>query len=382
MLQRGTGRNGLRTRNSAIASGFALLLGAFVFSPGHPALAGPNSAATETGQGKMINIFVTVRDKKGRIVSDLTSNDFILAEDGRPQNLQYLAKAASQPLILGLLVDTSPSQNRELDRERSASGDFFDQMVREDMDKAFVIHFDHEVELLQDLTASHQKLEQALATLQTSQVSQSQGNNSQDTDSGQGPGGRGSGMRFHRGGAQLYDAVYLASNELMKKQNGRKAVILLSDGVDRGSKETLDSSLEAAQRANTIIYSVLVKGEQEYQGGGGRGGFGYPGMGGPGMGRRGGGGRGYPQENRPDPKKILGQLSSETGGRLFEASKKMPLTDIYGQIEEDLKNQYNLGYTPSRAEGMETGFHHIQLTTTNKDDAVAVRSGYYSGDFR
>jgi|HubBroStandDraft_4_1064222.scaffolds.fasta_scaffold22648_2 VWFA-related protein len=376
-----------------IAGGAALLLGSLALTMSHPAFADPISGVNpSSGTGlvspssgspnpesktrqRMVNVFATVRDKKGKVVSDLTSNDFILSEDGRPQSLQYFAKSGSQPLTVGLLVDTSPGQNRELDQERSASGSFFDQMVHEETDKAFVIHFDREVELLQDLTASHQKLEQALVALQTPQFKSSQDSNSPDPDSTQTQGGRGAGMRSH-GGAQLYDAVYLASDELMKKQTGRKALILLSDGVDSGSKETLDHALEAAQRANTIIYTVLLKSEEENQGGGNRVGFGLPGMGGGGMGRR--GGSRAPQENRPDPKKTLEQISRQTGGRLFEASRKDTLDQIYSQIEEDLRNQYNLGYTPDRAEATDVSYHKLSLTTAKKDLAVQVREGYYS----
>lgn len=184
---------------------------------------------------------------------------------------------------------------------------------------------------------------------------------------------------MHRGGAQLYDALYLASNELMKKQTGRKAIILLSDGVDRGSKETLTSALETAQRANTIVYSVLIKSNEDANGSSGRGGFGFPGMGGPGMGRR-GGGRGSPQQNQLDGKKILEQISSETGGQLFEASKKLPLDQIYKQIEDDLRGQYNLGYTPTPAGDSGAGFHKIQLTTTKKNLIVQTRTGYFSDE--
>jgi VWFA-related protein len=331
-------------------------------------------------QSTTVTIFATVQDKKGNIVTDLSASDFVLTEDGRAQSLQYFSKAAGQPLTLGLLVDTERSQMQNIDQERSASGAFFEQMVRADQDKAFVIHFDSEVELLQDLTASQDKLEKGLQNLQTSQSSQSQNGSSTDTDSsGQMPGGRGSRGSMRRGGAQLYDAIYLASNELMKKQTGRKAIVLLSDGIDRGSKETLTSALEAAQRANTIVYSVLIKSGEDAYGSSGRGGFGFPGMGGPGMGRR-GGGRGYPQENRVDGKQILEQISAETGGQFFEASKKLPLEEIYKQIEDDLRGEYNLGYTPTRAEDSGAGFHKIQLTTTKKNLTVQTRTGYYSDE--
>lgn len=108
----------------------------------------------------------------------------------------------------------------------------------------------------------------------------------------------------------------------------------------------------------------------------GGGGMGGP-MGGGGMGRRGGGG--YPsQQERPDGKKILEQISKQTGGRLFEVSKKQPIDDIYNQIEEELRNQYNLGYTPDRAGGASEGYHKIQLTSSRKDTVVQTRDGYYA----
>jgi VWFA-related protein len=170
----------------------------------------------------------------------------------------------------------------------------------------------------------------------------------------------------------------------MKKQTGRKALIILSDGVDRGSKETLDYAMESAQRADTIVYSILFKDDEAYDGDR-RGGFGgIPGMGGPGagggMGRHGGGGRGgYPsRESRPDGKKVLEQISKQTGGRMFEVSRKMPVDQIYSEIEEELRTQYSLGYTPARAEGSAAGYHKIQLTTKKKDLAVQARDGYYS----
>ena len=141
----------------------------------------------------------------------------------------------------------------------------------------------------------------------------------------------------------------------MKKQPGRKAVIVLSDGVDMGSKESLEAAIESAQRANTIVYSILFKDDEAYGNGGGFGrtGISIPGMGVPGMGRGGMGGRegaaaGYPEEHA-DGKKILERISKETGGRMFEVSKKEPVNQIYSQIQEELRNQYSLGYTPNPA---------------------------------
>src|ERR1700756_3408347 len=228
-------------------------------------------------------------------------------------------------------------------------------MMRADKDKAFIIHFDREVELLQDLTNSNEKLEAALGKLTTPQpqFSRTSGGDPNDQggdrDGGYG-GSRGSGRhRMGGGGTLLYDAIYLASDELMKKQQGRKALIVLSDGVDRGSKETLESAIEAAQKADTLVYCVLFKGEEGFDRE--RGGFGSPRIGGGGMGgpmgggggrRRGGGG--YPQEQRPDGKKVMERISKETGGHFFEASKKEPIDQIYKTVEEELRNEYNLGF--------------------------------------
>ena len=334
--------------------------------PGHP-------VSTVSVNVNVVMVLATVRDKHGKVVSNLNKDDFALTEDGRPQNIHYFTHENDLPLTLGLLVDTSLSQRRVLDQERSASRSFLDQMVREDTDKAFVIHFDREVELLQDLTPSHEKLEASLDSLQTPQFTQ----DPQNTPSSGPQSPRGSRRTWSGGGTLLYDAVYLASDELMKKQEGRKAVVELSDGVDRGSKESLATAIESAQRADTVVYSILFK-DDEGQSSFGRPGWGGPGMGGGGMGRRGGGGQRYPREERPDGKKVLERISNETGGRLFEISKKQPIEEIYAQIEDELRHQYSLGYTPDRGSTAAEGYHKIQLTTKQKGLTVQTREGYYA----
>jgi VWFA-related protein len=325
---------------------------------------------TMSVQVKVVNVLATVRDKHGKIVNGLTKDDFTVTEDGRPQTLKYFARETDLPLTLGLLVDTSMSQRRVLGKERDASQNFLAQVLREDKDKAFVIHFDREVELSQDLTSSNEKLRAALQSLQTPQFTRTRGGGG----GGPWPGsGRGSG--HHGGGTLLYDAVFLASDELMEEHPGRKALIVLSDGVDMGSKESLESAIESAQRANTIVYSILFKDDEAYgnSGGFGRTGISIPGMGGGGMGGPGRGGRRFPQEH-VDGKKVLERISNETGGRLFEVSKKQPVEQIYSQIQEELRNQYNLGYTPSAAE---PGYHKIQVAAKKKDLVVQARNGYY-----
>ncbi len=340
---------------------------------------------TMSVQVKVVSVFATARDKHGKIVNDLDKNDFTLSEDGRSQNLRYFTRETDLPLTLGLLVDTSMSQRRVLGEERSASQSFLTQMLREDKDKAFVIHFDRDVELLQDLTSSHEKLQAALESLDTPQLTRASARNGGgNSDPNSSPGsGRGGG--HHRGGGTtLYDSVYLASNELMEKQQGRKAVVVLSDGVDMGSKESLDEAIESAQRANTVVYSILFKDDEAYGNGGGgygRTGISIPGMGGPGMGRGGMGGPGrggrrYPEEHA-DGKKVLERMSKETGGRMFEVSKKESVDQIYAQIQEELRNQYSLGYTPDRGGASESGYHKIQVAAKKKDVVVQAREGYY-----
>jgi VWFA-related protein len=312
---------------------------------------------------KVVNVLATVRDKHGKTISNLTKEDFALTEDGKPQTITYFARESDLPLRLGLLVDTSLSQRRVLEEERTASYSFLDHLLRVDKDLAFVIHFDREVELLQEFTPLRPKLQAALQLLQTPQFDGG-GRGGRGSGGGGGYGGGGGGQRQRGGGTLLYDAVYLASNELMSKQQGRKALIILSDGVDHGSKETLATAIEVAQRADTVVYSILFKDNEGY---GSRSGW-------TGGGRRGGRG---PQQERPDGKKILEQISKETGGRLFEVSKKETVDKIYAQIEEELRSQYSLGYPLDKNAG--AGYHKIQVAAKQKDLIVQARDGYYLG---
>jgi len=321
-------------------------------------------------QVKVVSVLGTVRDKKGQLVDYLGKDDFAIDEDMHPQSITYFSRDTDLPLTLGLLVDTSGSQRRVLSDERDASQGFLDDSLRADKDQAFLIHFDREVELLQDLTSSRDKLQHGLDQMDKPEFGQP--NQQSQSPRGQYPqtggGGRGG---FGGGGTLLYDAIYLASEDVIKKQQGRKALVVLSDGVDHNSKESLESAIATAQRADTIVYSIYFAGDQPTQnpfggfGGGGRGGGG---------GRHGGGGR-YPQEERVDGKKILEKISKETGGRLFEVTKKETVAQIYTEIGQELRNQYSLGYTPMPDSGY--GYHKIHLTVKQKDMAVQTRDGYY-----
>ena len=345
-----------------------------------------SSQGTYKVTSRVVNVPATVRNKHGQIMRDLNQQDFTLTEDGRPQQIRYFTKETDLPLTLGLLVDTSLSQRRVLDQERTASYKFLDYMLRQ-QDKTFLIHFDRYAELLQDLTADRQKIQSSLDGLHMPDREERASNDPNDPrDPGNGggyprggggspfPGGGGSpfpgggggwpgghrrgggypggGGRNRTPGTVLYDAAFLASDELMKPIQGRKALIILTDGVDTGSKVSLDRAIEAAQRADTIVYGILYSDASAY---GGFGGFGG---------------------NPADGKRVLERIATETGGRMFEVSSKLPIENVYAQIADELRNQYSLGYTPDQP-GEVGSYHKIQVKTNQKDLIVQARAGYY-----
>jgi VWFA-related protein len=317
----------------------------------------------------VVNVLATVRDHKGRIVSNLSKDDFILEEDGKQQEIRYFSRQTDLPLTIGLLIDTSISQLHLIEDERSASYQFLDQVLRPEQDQAFVIKFDFDAELLQDLTNSRASLQKALNALKVPLQLRRSENGSEGPlwpsvvlaqwpggiPSGRRGGGRrrgpypGGQQRTQRGGTVMYDSVFLASDEILRNQQGRKAIILISDGVDHGSKVNEKEATDAAHRADTLVYSVRYYDSSVYSGTfGGKDATGA---------------------------RALRTLSQETGGRMFEVSKKLTLKEIYDQIQEELRNQYNLGYTPSDTGG--SGFRHIKLLTKDEKLEVVTRAGYY-----
>lgn len=349
--------------------------------------------ATFSTDVKVVNVFATVRDKQGKVVSTLTKDDFTVLENGIRQPITYFSKEVDQPLLLGLLVDTSNSQRRVLPQEKSASYEFLDKVLKPERDKTFVIHFDFETELLQDLTSSRADLRRALDQLELpagrgGQRAGNQGGNQGGGYPGGGqrssgipgigggigfpgggigfPGGRGGGRRsgggYPRqggqqgggrgvaGGTTLYDAVYLASDEVLRKRPGRKALILLTDGMDTGSKTSLTAAIESAQRADTMVYSILFSDALAYGGG-----FGGP--------------------SGAEGKRVLQRLAQETGGSFYEVSKKHSIDQIYAELQEELRNQYSLGYSPTG--GADSSFRSIKVTVKQRDMIVQAREGYY-----
>jgi VWFA-related protein len=371
----------LITRRRALFSGVALLSAARRIKSQDT-----QQAPKFSSNVKVVNVFATVRDKEGKIVRNLTKDDFLLEEDGHPQTIRYFAQQSDLPLTLGLLVDTSGSERRMLGTERQASYTFFEKMLRPDKDKAFLIHFAHDVELLQDLTSSRERLERSLDELDKPEWAQA-GNPPPGGATGGNPGpwggggsagggyGRHGGGGYHRhiGGTAFFDAVYLASDDLMRKQTGRKALIMLTDGEDNASKVSLEEAIRTTQRADTLAYSVRIADDQQYR---------SVGFGSPSMGRHGGWGGGPygrgPYVNHVDGKKILQQISKQTGGSYFEVSKKKSVDQIYTEIEEELRNQYSLGYSSDKPDS-EAGYRKIQVSVKQKGLTVQARDGYFVG---
>jgi VWFA-related protein len=282
----------------------------------------------------VVNIFCSVRDKKNGLIGNLSKDDFTVLEDGKPQPIKYFAKETDLPLTIGLLIDVSGSQARLIEDERHAAYQFFSQVLRK-KDMAFLISFGPEAELLQDFTNSPRLLEDALKNLHVES----------------GVGGLHPGPVPTSGpprGTVLYDAVYLAATDRLQKEVGRKAMVLITDGMDQGSRLKKEAAIESAQKADSIIYSVYYVDSSAYYG------FGI----------------GVSDSN-------LKQMSEDTGGRLLRVDRKNRLTDIFNQIQEEMRSQYAIGFTSSN-EKKDGSFRRIEIHTRDKNLKVQARKGYYA----
>ncbi len=358
---------------------------------GRPTFRADVNEATFSVDVDVVNFLATVRDRDGRIIKDLTKDDFILKEQNQPQEIKYFARQTNLPLTIGLLVDVSGSQINLIESERRASYQFLEQVLRPEQDLTFVIKFAGEVELLQDLTGSREDLQDALHRLgapiqyQRPHFFSFQGWPGGTTPGGGGlpggspgwPGSRGGGnsgspyptpriptvgMPNKAAGTSMYDAVFLAADEVLAPQEGRKAVILISDGIDTTSMMSQREAVEAAQRSDVIVYSIHYYDSGAYMGRGGR-----RGSWGGGIGRGGGSGS--------EGAVTLSWMSNRTGGRMFTARDERSLTHVFDQIQEELRNQYSIGYSPSLEAGQ--SFRKVKLTTRNKKLKVQTREGYY-----
>jgi VWFA-related protein len=278
----------------------------------------------------IVNVLATVRSKNGGLVGNLSKEDFTIFENGQKQDLKYFTRETDLPLTLGLLVDVSKSMEALIEVEKQAAGRFFGEVLRE-KDQAFIISFGSEAELLQDYTNSRRLLQKGLDQLRL---------NAPVEGLHPGPVPTAHAIR----GTILWDAVYLAAAEQLKNQVGRKALIIISDGVDHGSRYRLDQAIKAAQMADAIVYGIVYS-DPRYSGWGGDG--------------------------------DLKRLATETGGRTLRIDRKHSLPDIFKEIQEELRTQYALGYTPANST-KDGSFRKIEIKTPDKDLKVQARKGYFA----
>lgn len=280
----------------------------------------------------LVNLYVTVRGKDKRILTDLSKEDFQVLEDGQPQEISDFAREVNLPLTFGMLIDTSISQMRVLTMEQDAADRFLGRVLRP-KDLAFVLSFDLNVDLLGDFTSERRQLMDAIRRARI--------NGANTPMMVQGP------VAQRPTGTKMYDAIYLACREKLSGEAGRKAVILLTDAMDFGSSETLESALETAQRTDTVIHVIGVA---DY------GFYGYGGY----------SGEGYAKK-----------LAEQTGGRSIFVNNEKKLEEAFSQISEELRTQYVLSYYPTNRT-KDGKFRKIEIKVKRDDTKALARKGYYA----
>ena len=299
------------------------------------------SVATFKLEVNLVNLFFTVKDKNGELVPHLTKDDCTVLEDKVPQKIKTFVAETNQPLTLGILLDTSGSQERVLPLEQQAGSQFLEQVLRK-KDEAFLLSFDVNVDILQDFTSNAHMLARAM---DKAEINTAGGNGGGIPGLGGGPVPIGTPK-----GTLLYDAVYLASNDKLNQETGRKAMIILTDGEDEGSRTKINDAIAAAQKSNAIIYVILIADTGFY----GNFGFGYSGY------------------------SAAKKMAEETGGRVINVGNNgRKLEDAFQQIEDELRTQYVASYTPSNAK-LDGTFRHIGVECRGDGLKVQVRKGYFA----
>jgi VWFA-related protein len=286
----------------------------------------------------VVQLFFNVKDKHGALIPNLTKNDFEVSEDGKPQTIKYFTAETNLPLTLGIMIDASGSQRNVIDMEKEVGGAFLRQILT-DKDEAYVISFDISVDLLQDFTRDVHRLQAALNKAKVNV----------DYTSGGIPGMGGGPVPQHNSpGTLLYDAVYLSAHDMLAKEVGRKAMVLLTDGQDEGSRLKIQDAIEAAQKADAIVYVLLCADRGFY------GGFGYSG------------------------EYDMRKLTEQTGGRVINVGNKFDkLREAFDQIAAELRSQYNIGYTPTNTK-LDGTYRKLEIKD-KQGYKIQARAGYYAG---
>lgn len=290
--------------------------------PQEPAVQGP----TIKTQVNLVNLFVTVRDKSKHIVTDLKQEDFKVSEDGEDQKIAFFSKEVTLPITLGLLMDTSGSEQYMLGAIQDGASSFLNRVMRKG-DEAMIISFDLDVDLLADFTEDRSILDRAIHKAQVNAGGPMMT-----------PGTLPSGNI----GTDFYDALYLACHDQLASEAGRKAIVVLTDAQDEGSKVRVEEAIEAAQRTDTVVHILLVY-DPHYGANSG----------------------------------VAKKITDETGGRMIVVNNEKHLMEAFDQISEELRSQYTLGYYPTNS-AHDGKFRKIKVEVTNHDDKVLARKGYYA----
>jgi VWFA-related protein len=274
----------------------------------------------------LVNLFVTVRDKKKHVIPNLKKEDFRIFENEQEQKVAFFSAETTLPITLGLLIDTSGSEQNRLPAEQEAASRFLNQVLRKG-DEAMVISFDLDVDMLSDFTDDHAQLQRAIHHAQVNAA---------------GPMVTPGTLPSGPNGTHFYDAVWVACGEKLATEAGRKALVIITDAEDFGSKVRLEEAIEAAERTNTVVHVLLVHDP----------GYGW----------------------RPD---VAHKMADQTGGRVIEVSSEKHLQEAFDQISEELRQQYTLGYYPTN--GTRDGtFRKIKVETVDRDMRALARKGYYA----
>ncbi|MGB2670691.1 MAG: VWA domain-containing protein [Candidatus Acidiferrum sp.] len=295
---------------------------ALAAKPQEPAVQGP----TIKSQVNLVNLFVTVRDKSKHIVTNLTQDDFKVSEDGQDQKIAFFSKEVTLPITLGLLMDTSGSEQNMLGAIQDGASSFLNRVMRKG-DEAMIISFDLDVDLLADLTDDRSQLNRAIHRAQVNAG---------------GPMMTPGTLPTGNIGTDFYDALYLACHDELASEAGRKAVVVLTDAEDNGSKVKVEEAIEAAQRTDTVVHILLV----------------------------------YDPHNGANSG-VAKKITDETGGRMIVVNNEKHLQEAFDQISEELRSQYTLGYYPTN-NARDGNFRKIKVEVSNHDDKVLARKGYYA----
>jgi VWFA-related protein len=285
---------------------------------------------------QVVNLYFNVKDKRGALIPNLKKEDFQVSEDGKPQTIKYYAAESNQPLTLGLLIDTSGSQTQVLPMEQEVGAAFLRDVLTP-KDLAFLINFDIAVSLLQDSTSDTARLRRAM---EQTKINDGGGSGA----GGIAGAGQGTIPVLRPKGTLLYDAVYLAANEKLRQESGRKALVLLTDGGDQGSDETLANAIEAAEKSEVIVYVIMIADRAHFMPG----------------------------------DREMHKLADQTGGRVIDVGNDpKKLRHAFDQIGTELRSQYMIGYIPSNT-ALDGKYRKLEVKTVHPDYKIQARKGYFA----